>query len=119
MPYSTDEIHDMLKGVANISIGLAIILLIPFILAPLFGGNFSLMALMYYGTWIGFSLCVKLEAKNIKAKNIGGYKSITTTIIELICIFIWAPFPYNLIGATIFSCLKYYSYRALKKRFIS
>ncbi|MFH1769081.1 MAG: hypothetical protein ABH833_00245 [Parcubacteria group bacterium] len=119
MPWSTNEIHDLLSGVANVFIALATLVLFVYILAPLFGGKFSFIALIYYGSWIGFSLCIKLEAKSIKDRKIGGNKFIIANIFELICLIIWFSFPYNLVAVVLFSFLKYFGFKELKKRVIT
>ncbi len=116
MPYSRNEIADIMSGVANISIGLATLVLLVYVLAPLFGGKFLIGALIYYGSWIGFSLGVKLEAKSIRDGKVGDNKFILANVLELISIIMWFSFPYNLIAVVFLSFLKYFGFKELKKR---
>lgn len=116
MTLSTDEIHDALSGVANIFLALAVLILSVHILAPLFGGKFLISALLVYGSWIVFALCMKYDAKSIKARKIGGYKFILVNMFELLCIFLWFLFPYNLAAGVLFSLLKIFGYKSLLKQ---
>lgn len=116
MTWSTDELHDMLSGGANVFLALAIILLSIYLLAPLFGGKFLIGALLVYGSWIVFALCAKYEAKIIKAKKIGGHKFILVNILESLFMLLWFSFPYNLAAAVLFLLVKFVGYKALSKQ---
>jgi hypothetical protein len=124
MTWSTDEIHDIISGLANIILVLAIILFSIYFLAPLFGGKFSISALLFYGSWTVIALCAKYEAKIIKARKIGGRKFILVNIFESLWILLWFSlwfsFPYNLavavLVAVLFLLVKFVGYKALLKQ---
>jgi len=115
MKLSPNEYHDYISGFANIFLFLGAVLLLVYSVAPLFGGKFSIRAFIYYGAWIIFAICGKVEAKRIKQKNVKDTEFIILSIIELACIVVWLPYPYNLVSIPIFIFLKYFGYKAMVK----
>ena len=69
MIYSPKEKHDIIIGFANIFLGIGAILFVIHILAPFFGGRILIKALVIYGSWVGFALCMKYIAQRIKRKE--------------------------------------------------
>ena len=119
MPWSTNEIHDIICGSANVFIALGTLLLLVHFLSPLVGGKFHFNALVHYGSWIVFSLFLKLEAKSIRDRQFGGIKFYIANIFELLCILMWFVYPYNLLGLLLFLFLKLFGLKALKKHIMS
>jgi hypothetical protein len=104
-----------MSGLANLFLGLAVLILSLYLLAPLFGGIFLFAPLIGYGSWIMFALCMKYEAKSIRDKRIGGTKFILANILAVLCLLLWFPYPYNLVAGIVFSFLKVVGYKKLLK----
>jgi hypothetical protein len=116
MKWSNKEQHDFLSGFANVFLTVGALLLVVYSVGPLFGGKFLPRALFVYGSWVLFALCLKLEAKCIKEKQIKSIKFITANSLELVCIAVWFSYPYNLFGVATFALLKIFGYKALAKK---
>ncbi len=58
----------MVSGLGNVFLGLACLVLIPYLIAPLLGGKFSFLALIRYGSWIGMAFIMKYGSRYIRAE---------------------------------------------------
>jgi len=67
--YSKKEISDLTLGSANIFLAFEIILFLIYLFVPLFGGEFSFLALLVYGSCIGLALLFKFWAKKIRSEQ--------------------------------------------------
>ena len=94
--WSNKNIYDIGMGFANILLVLACLVLVPYLLAPLFGGKFTPRALFLYGSWIVTAFVLKYISKydrdKIRMKKIKWY-AISAWV--MLSVFIWFP---NYIG---------------------
>lgn len=112
MLYSPKEKHDIISGLANIFLGLGAILLAIHLLAPLFGGKLLINALVIYGSWIGFALCMKYEARRIKRKEKMQFKThLPIVAYGMFCMAIWITYPYNLAAMLFYLITNVFAFR--------
>jgi hypothetical protein len=94
--WSTKNIYDMGIGLSNILLILACLILVPYLLAPLFGGKFLPRAIVLYGSWIVTAYVLKYISSFAKDKiRMKKYKWYSITIWLVLSAFIWFP---NYIG---------------------
>lgn len=116
MIYSNRDIQVFTKGLMNIAIGIAIILITIHSLAPLFGGVFLIEAWFFYGSWIVLAFCIKFEARNIlnfKSKKTG---FIIANIVELLCYVLWLDPVWGITFGTFILAIKTIGYREYLKK---
>jgi hypothetical protein len=66
--WSNKEAADIASGLGNVFLILACLILIPYLVFPLFDGKFQPRALVLYGSWIGIALTMKYGARYTRAK---------------------------------------------------
>jgi len=83
---------------SNIIIATALLLLFGYIFAPFFGGKLFGTAILKYLSWISVGLAIKIALKRIK-KGLPLRKREYAIIILFLLfnLFVWFPYPFNLI----------------------
>jgi uncharacterized membrane protein len=107
--WSNKEMADLVSGIGNVFLVLACLILIPYLVAPIFGGKFQARALIYYGSWIGMALIMKYVSKYMRDKiRMKKRKWYFISILMIFFILVWFP---NYIGL-IMSILLVFGYMA-------
>lgn len=90
------DIYGSCLILANALLVFACLILIPYLLAPLFGGKFIPRSIALYGNWIIMAFVIKYELKYIRNKiRMKKYKWYAIFIWMTLSTFIWFP---NYIG---------------------
>ncbi|MFA6282734.1 MAG: hypothetical protein WC633_01240 [Desulfurivibrionaceae bacterium] len=117
MIYSPKEKHDIISGLANIFLVLGAILLVIHLLAPLLGGKLLINALVIYGSWIGFALCMKYEARRIKRKEkMNARTHLPIVAYGMFCMAIWISYPYNLVAMLFYLLANLFAFKTEQQR---
>ncbi len=115
--WSNKEAADIASGLGNAFLVLAVLILIPYLILPLFGGRFQPRALLLYGSWIGTALIMKYGARYIRAGiRMKQSKWYLTSILMILFTVIWFPNYVGLIMSTLVVIAMMTSYNAQGKR---
>ncbi len=115
--WSNTEMADFASGMGNILLGFACLILIPYLVAPLFGGKFLPRALLLYGSWIGTAFIIKYKSRFIRAKiRMKQRKEFFFTLLMILFIVVWFPNYIGSIMAVLFVLGIVASYRAQGRR---
>lgn len=108
---------DIASGLGNALLILAVIILIPYFVFPLFSGKFQLRAFLLYGSWIGTALIMKYGARYIRSGiRMKQSKWYVTSILMILFTLIWFPNYLGLIMSMLVVSAMVTSYRAQGKR---
>lgn len=95
---SKKNLINFISIVTNLFLLLSIILFIIYSIIPVIGGIFSAKALVIYGSWIGFAFAVKYLINKIKKDILlKWYEYLILFLYSTVCMFLWFPFPLNII----------------------
>jgi hypothetical protein len=98
--WDNKDIYNIGTGLANILLVLSCLILLPYLLAPLFGGSFSLRSILAYGCWIGNALIIKYTMRYVRDKvRMKKQKWFLISLWLLLSILLWLP---NYIGLIIY-----------------
>lgn len=106
MKLTVKEIQTFIYSMSNISIVVAMIFLLLYLMAPLLGGLFYVTPIIYYGSWVVYALCVKYEAKNFLQFKTKKLQFILVNILEIGCFLILYEFIFAIIFASFLFFLK-------------
>jgi len=81
----------------NIFLVVAVVIFIAYLFAPLLGGKMLFKALILYGSWIGLALLLRRFIKRIQKQiRINKCEYILLCLYNIICMFIWFSYPFNI-----------------------
>jgi len=81
----------------NAFLVLAAILVIFYLIAPIFGGEFYSNAILKYASWLGIAFCIKYELSRMKKNfEMRLFDYITITVFVILNIMAWFKFPLSL-----------------------
>ena len=111
---STEKnILSFISIITNAYLFLSVILFIVYLSAPFIGGKFFSKAFVIYGSWIGIALVVKYYLNKIQKKiSLKWYEFLFLLVYIIICVFLWFPYPYNILFSILVTILNVFGYRA-------
>jgi hypothetical protein len=115
--WSNKEAADIASGMGNIFLVLACLILLLYLVLPLFGGNFQPRALILYGSWIGMALIMKYGSRYIRAGiRMKQYKWYLISVLMILFTLIWSPNYFGLFMSTFVVIAMLTSYKTQGKR---
>jgi xanthine/uracil permease len=115
--FSNKEVADMASGMGNVLLGLACLVLIPYLVAPLFGGKFLPLALIRYGCWIGIAFIMKYGSRYQRDKiRMKPRKWYFISTLMILFTFVWWPNYLGLILSVLLVVVMMASYKAQGKQ---
>jgi hypothetical protein len=108
---------DAAVGASYLFLGLAVILFLSYLLAPIFGGKLSFKALAVYASWAGYALLLRYVAKKVqKGTKVRKQDFTLLSAYGVLCSVLWFSFPYSILFSILIVFGTVVSYKAQKKR---
>lgn len=83
-----EKLYSITSITSNIIIVVAVIFLLVYLVAPLFGGKLLINAIIKYASWIGIALALKIGLKRAKrGLRIRGYEYSLICLLSLIWLY--------------------------------
>jgi hypothetical protein len=96
---------------------IAVILLVIYLIAPLFGGELSIDAIIKCASWVGIGLAIKMVIKRIQnGLHIRVRDYLFLYLVFAINLVVWFPYPANLIISILGIICFIFSYKAQNNR---
>lgn len=111
------QIYVMSSYLTNFWLVLAVVFVVVYLLAPLFGGKLLIKAIIFYASWIGMALSLKFILKRRRHElRIKAHEYLLICLYYIVCMLIWFFYPLNVI-ISILSIVGFtISYRAQDKK---
>jgi hypothetical protein len=101
----------------NIYLAVAVIMFLLYLAVFVLDGKLSARAGIVYGSWIVMGLYSKALLRKLKkGRRIGLREHILLCLYTIACVFLWFPYPINLLFSAFGIIGIAFSYRAQKKR---
>ena len=93
-----EKIFRIASMVLNFFLTVAMVAFVVHLVAPLFGGELLVNALILYGSWIFMALFLKfLIKRSQKGFPIRVYQYFLLCLYNIVCMFLWFPYPISIL----------------------
>ena len=111
-----DTTFSILNLAINFSLALSIFSFIIHLFGPILGGKLLYSALIIYGSRIGMALTMKFILKKVQNKiRMKFIELIFVGIYSIFCMFLWFPYPINIVFSLLIIVGNIAGYKAQKK----
>jgi hypothetical protein len=112
-----EKIYNITSIALNFFLSVSVIIFVVYLVAPLLGGKLLFNALILYGSWIGMALFLKFLVKRVqKGLRIRNYQYVLLCLYNIVCMFLWFPYPIDVI-LSVFSIVGIvFSYKTQQRR---
>jgi len=111
-----EKVYNITSVTSNIIIIIAAILLVIYLIFPLFGGKLFVSAIIKCASWAGIGLAIKIALKRAKSGlRIRAREYFLLCIVCIVNLAVWFPYPANLILSILGVIGFIFSYRAQER----
>jgi hypothetical protein len=112
-----EDVCHFVSMAVNIYLAMAVIIFVPYLVAPLLGGKLFPRALIMYGSWIGMALCSKYFLSRLrKGLPIRLHEYVLLSLYSIGCMFLWFPYPISILFSILIIIGDVFSYKAQHRR---